>query len=207
MGANMIAKTLRFFKPNRFLRELLLLLGLDANPSLSQHEIARIADISSSMAHNYVKDFVDKGLLTIQGTTNRTMRYFVTAAGKEHIQELLPLYSEEVVHLYTLARKAVEQKLRRLYEQGLHTAILFGAAETGELVYNAAQYTPLRIIGVVDNDPGKQHRQFGALAVAPPSIIEQLHPDGVIITAFGRPDEIYQDIKYLQERGINIIRL
>ena len=203
----MLENRLRFFKPNRFLRELFVLLGFEANPRMSQHDIARIAGISSSMAHNYVKSFVDEGWITVQGETNRTMQYLVSAAGKEHAQELLTLYSADVVHLYVIAKRAFEQKLQNLYQQGLHTAVLFGAAETGELVYNAARHTPLRIVGVVDNDTAKQHLRFGELVVSPPSIIEHLRPDGVIITTFGRPEEIYQEIKHFRDQGIAIIRL
>lgn len=203
----MIESTLRFFKPNRLLREFLLLLGLEANPHMSQHEIARIAGISSSMAHNYVKYFIAKGFITVQGETNRTMQYLVSPAGKEQTHTLLSLYSAEVVQLYTLARQACEHKLQRLYQQGVRTAVLFGAAETGELVYNATQHTPLHILGVVDNDAAKQGRKFGAFTVSSPRLIEQVDPDGVIITALGRPDEIYQDIKHLEKRGIKIFKL
>jgi hypothetical protein len=34
---SMIEKSLRFFKPNRFLRELFLLLGFEQDPAMSQH--------------------------------------------------------------------------------------------------------------------------------------------------------------------------
>jgi DNA-binding MarR family transcriptional regulator len=203
----MIEKSLRFFKPNRFLRELFLLLGFAQDPAMSQHNIAKIAGISSSMVHNYVKHFIEQGFITVQGGTNRTMQYLVSAAGKERTQELLTLYSEDVVQLYVIARRAFEQKLQNLYQQGLHTAILFGAAETGELVYNAARYTPLRIVGVVDNTAAKPQALFGELAVLPPGVIEALRPDGVIITTFVRAEEIYQEIKHLQAQGIAIIRL
>ena len=165
---SMIETSLRFFKPNRWLRELFLLLGFEQNPAMSQHDIAKLAGISSSMAHNYVKYFVDTGLITVQGETNRTMQYLVTTAGKDCTRDLLAGYFEEVVHLYALAKKEFERKLLNLYRQGLHAAVLFGAAETGELVYNAARHTPLRIIGVVDNDVRKQHQKFGALEVLPP---------------------------------------
>ncbi len=203
----MIEKGLRFFKPNRPSRELSLLLGFEQNPTMSQHDIARLAGISSSMAHNYVKAFVDQGLIQIHGTTNRTMRYVVTPAGQARTQELLAQYAEEVVHLYTLAKHECARKLQNLHRQGLCNVVLFGAAATGELVYNAAQQTPLRILGVVDNDPAKHHHRFGELEVLPPSVISRLRPDGVIITAFGRPDEIYEQIRHLQDDGIQVVRL
>jgi predicted transcriptional regulator len=204
---SMIEKSLRFFKPNRFLRELCLLLGFAQDPAMSQHDIAKIAGISSSMAHNYVKHFAEAGLLTVEGETNRTMQYIVTEAGKDRTNDLLTRYFEEVVHLYALAKKEFERKLWHLYRQGLHSAVLFGAAATGELVYNAARHTPIRIVGVVDNDVHKQHQKFGDLEVLPPTVIESLRPDGVIISAFGKPEEIYTEIKHLQDKGIEVIRL
>jgi DNA-binding MarR family transcriptional regulator len=203
----MIETELYFFKPNRLLRELSLLLGFEQDPAMSQHDIAKIAGISSSMAHNYVKQFVQDALITIQGESNRTMRYVVNAAGQERSRQLLTLYTREVVHLYALARTVFEKKLCSLYHQGLHTAVLFGAAETGELLYNASLRTPLRVIGVVDNDVNKHHQKFGELEVLPPDVIEHLQPHGVIISAFGKPDEIYADIKHLESQGIRIIKL
>ena len=199
--------TLCFFKPNRLLRELLLLIGFEKNPAMSQHDIAKVAGISSSMAHNYIKNFTEEGFITVHGKTNRTMRYLVSDPGKEHMQSLLSLYTEEVVHLYALARQEIEKKLRLLYQQGLRTAVLFGAAETGELVFNSARHTPIEVIGVVDNDVNKQHQKWGGLEVMPPQVIEALRPDAVIITAFGRPEEIYTQIKHLEGRGITIVRL
>ena len=204
---SMIEKSLRFFKPNRLLRELSLLLGFEQNPAMSQHDIAKTAGISSSMAHNYVKYFVEEGLITVEGETNRTMQYLVTAAGKDRTHDLLARYFEEVVHLYALAKKEFERKLWNLYCQGVRSAVLFGAAATGELVYNAARHTPIRIIGIVDNDVSKQHQKFGELEVLSPTVIESLQPDGVIISAFGRPQEIYAEIQHLQDKGIAVIRL
>jgi hypothetical protein len=60
---------------------------------------------------------------------------------------------------------------------------------------------------VVDNDVHKQHQKFGELEVLPPTVLESLQPDGVIISAFGRPEEIYAEIKHLQDKGIEVIRL
>lgn len=196
-----------FFKPNRLLRELLLLIGFEKNPTMSQHDIARVAGISSSMANNYIKNFTAEGFITVHGKTNRTMRYLVSDTGKEHIQSLLSRYTEEVVHLYAFAKQEIEKKLNDLYLSGLQTAVLFGAAETGELVFNAARHTPVEVIGIVDNDINKQHQKFGGLEVMPPQVLEVLRPDAVIITAFGRPEEIYIQIKHLEGEGIAIVRL
>jgi predicted transcriptional regulator len=107
----MMDMALCFFKPNRLLRELLLLIGFEKNPTMSQHDIARVAGISSSMAHNYIKNFTAEGFITVHGKTNRTMRYLVSDTGKEHIQTLLSRYTEEVVHLYALAKQEIEKKL------------------------------------------------------------------------------------------------
>ena len=99
------------------------------------------------------------------------------------------------------------QRLTELAGEGIKRLVLFGAATTGELVYQAARRTPVEIAAVVDNDSTKQGTPFGHLVVLAPSAIESFTPDGVLIAAFGRPDEIYQQIKHLKEKGIEIIRL
>ena len=198
---------LQFFSTTRRWKEFWLLSLIAENAAVSQHRLGRAIGASSSMTNTYIRDFVQQGLLTASGNTNRTMRYELTPGGKKMRRQLLHLYGREVARLHTAAGQEYEKRLNELVEGGITRLVLFGAATTGELVYQAARQTTLEIVAIVDNDPVKQGKSFGHLVVMPPSAIESFAPDGVLIAAFGRPDEIYQQVRHLKEKGIEIIRL
>jgi DNA-binding MarR family transcriptional regulator len=198
---------LQFFSPTRQWKEFCLLSLIVDDPTVSQHRLGRAIGASSSMTNTYIKSFVRQGFLTVSGETNRTMRYELTGSGRKLRRQLLHLYGREVARLHTAARQEYAKRLGELAEGGVARLALFGAATTGELVYQAARQTTLCVVAVVDNDPKKQGQPFGSHVIMPPSAIESFEPDAVLIAAFGKPEEIYQQIKHLKEKGIDIIRL
>ena len=56
-------KTLRFFKPKRPLRELFLLLGLEGNSRLSQHDVAKRAGQEDGVGHGFAEKATDQAAL------------------------------------------------------------------------------------------------------------------------------------------------
>lgn len=197
---------LLFFSPTRRWKEFWLLTLIADNAALSQHRIARTIGISSAMTNTYIKDFIARGYLGTSGATNRSMRYGLTAAGRKAKRQLLHLYGREVARLHNAAREEYRKRLAELVARGLTRVVIFGAATTGELVYQAALQTAIEVLAVVDNDRSKQGQLFGPLVVQPASLLDQLSPDAVIIAAFGRPDEIYDQIKHVKQRRIAIVR-
>ena len=156
------------------------------------------------MVNNYIRELSKKELIKIKGNTNRTMNYNLTPKGFEEKMSLLVAYSLETTGLYQDAKQEFAQRLQNIYEEGIHNAVLFGAGETAEILYNASKYLDLEIIGIVDNDPDKQGTLFGNLIIQTPEFIERINPDGVIIASVGRQDEIYKQIHSLTTKGIAI---
>lgn len=201
----MLDETLQFFRPTKTLRELFTLLSLEERQHISQHELGRRIGTSSAMAHNYMKDMIGRGMITVSGDTNRSMQYAVTQKGRARLAVLMRVYSKEIARFYSIAKREVEQRLHELCNQGMTAVVLFGAAETGELVYNAAKSTRLRIVGWVDNDVMKHGLFFGDLCVGSPDTIESCRPDGVLIASSGNTDEIVRQLHHLPEKGIPIV--
>jgi len=143
-------------------------------------------------------------LISIKGKTNRTMSYNITSKGLKEKTSLLVAYTLETTGLYQDAKQEFAQKLQIIYDEGIHNAVLFGAGETAEILYNASKSKDLEIIGIVDNDPDKQGKLFGNLIIQPPGFIERINPDGVIIASVGRQDEIHAQINSLSDKGIAI---
>jgi DNA-binding MarR family transcriptional regulator len=203
----MITVALEFLRPTKVMRELFVLLSLGETQRLSQHELARKIGVSSSMANNYVKTLVGQGMVLASGHTNRTMKYAVTARGNDRVARLMSMYSREIARLYSIAKQEVEKRLLQLHVEGIKKVVLFGAAETGELVYSAAKATPIKIVGWVDNDPEKQTMRFGEIFVSSPSLIETFYPDAILIASSGKADEIRRQLHDFPQKGIAVVTL
>jgi len=59
-----------------------------------------------------------------------------------------------------------------------------------EATYRVASGVGLQVVGVVDDDPTKQGTHKGGLLVGPPSAINELEPDAVLITTLRHAEEI-----------------
>jgi len=195
---------LKFFKHSPLFKRLLILTAIEKNPHISQNILAEEIGLTSSMVNNYIRELSKKGMISIKGNTNRTMNYNLTPKGLEEKMSLLIAYTLETTGLYQDAKKEFAQKLKKIYEEGIHNVVLFGAGETAEILYSASKSLDLEIIGIVDNDPDKQGTLFGNLIIRPPDFIERINPDGVIIASVGRQDEIYEQITSLTAKGISI---
>ena len=195
---------LRFFISSPLLKKLLILSAIEKKPHISQSNLASEVGLTSSMVNNYIRDLSREELISIKGKTNRTMSYNITLKGLKKKTSLLVAYTLETTGLYQDAKQEFAQKLQRIYDEGIHNAVLFGAGETAEIIYNASKSKDLEIIGIVDNDPDKQGKLFGNLIIQPPEFIERINPDAVIIASVGRQGEIHSQIHSLRDKGIAI---
>jgi DNA-binding MarR family transcriptional regulator len=193
-----------FLKPGKLLKILHALIEIGNQPDLSQHELARRISLSSSQVNNYIKELETSGMIDMEGTTNRTIRYLLTPRGEREKASMLIDYSVDVIQLYSRVKMEFRKKLQKMSQTGFTRAVLFGAAETGEVVLAASKDTALRIVGVSDNDPRKHGTRFGDFTVIPPSQIETLGPDGIIITSFAQMNQIRDSLGFLEEKGIRV---
>lgn len=196
----------KFLCPTKRFRELNMLLLIGENPWLSQHSLGKQMGITSAMANFYMKEFIAKGMVVAEGETNRQRRYYLTLKGRRRKSKLLNAYIRDVSEIYSTCKKEFQERLSEFHRQGLRRVIFFGAAETCEIAYHAAQLAGLEIVGIVDNDPRKHHKKIGDIEISPPDFIEKLEADGVIITALGRPDEIFEQLRPLKEKGMPVKR-
>jgi predicted transcriptional regulator len=203
----MLQRKYRFIKPSREYRELSILTGIVADPFASQRALAREASISLAVLNEYLDDLVSRGLVEIEGASPRSYRYRLTPLGVQRRNELFFDVSREIIQFYGHMKSEFRRRLEEHRERGIRRVVLFGAAETGELVCTASRETSIEVVGIVDNDPAKQGRVLCGLTVAPPRDIPAMKPDAVLITSFGHMDEIHAQLKPMEERGLRIVRL
>ena len=184
-----------------------MLQAIHDEPESSQHAIGKTTRLSSSMVNNYIKRLKEEGLITISGDTNRTQSYHLTSDGQKDLRQALLHYSADIVQLYGSVKREIGRILTGFYREGIRTIVLFGAAETAEVVHLAIKETQLVMIGVVDSDVSKHNKPFNGLLIQPPAEIKQIDPDAVIITSFARQEEIFKDLKKIISKKTKIKKL
>jgi DNA-binding MarR family transcriptional regulator len=189
------------------MRRLSVLLAIHNSPRLSQHKIAQMTNLSSSMVNNYMKRLQQEGLVRMTGKTNRTQRYHLTPHGQKELFALILKYSAEVIQLYSAAKRQVAERLVRFHSEGIRSIALFGAAETAEVVHAALKDTPLTVTGIVDSNPGKQGTRFNGFVVGPPESLREMNADAILITSFARQEEIHGCIQQVLGDGVQVRKL
>lgn len=197
----------KFLTPTKDLRCLSILLAVQGDTGASQHRIAQVARLSSSMVNIYIKELQQENMITITGNTNRTQQYHLTASGKSMLMDLLLSYSAEIIRLYGASKQEIAKRLNEAARGRTCTVALFGAAETAEVVYAAIKHTSYSIAAVVDSDRSKQGKMFNGIPIEPPESLRQSNVDAVVITSFGRQEEIYADIRELLGDTMRVIKL
>jgi DNA-binding MarR family transcriptional regulator len=196
-----------FLSPTKKYRRLSALQAIHGDPNISQHAIARLTHLSSSMVNNYIKIFQKEGLIRVTGKTNRTRRYHLTTRGHEELITLLITYSAEIIQLYGAAKHQLAKRLQGFSASGIEKIILFGAAETAEVVHAALKEAPLQIVGVIDSDPMKQGMPFNGLKIQAPEALKDLTADAIVITSFGKQEEINKSIRRIMDNEVKVIKL
>jgi FlaA1/EpsC-like NDP-sugar epimerase len=159
------------------------------------------------MVNNYIKELHEDRLIKITGHTNRTQRYHLTPSGREVLISSLLSYSSEIIQLYGGAKRQLSKRLQRIHEEGIRTVALFGAAETAEVVLAAIRETPLRVTAVMDSDEAKQGKPLNGLIIQKPESLSRIDVDAVVITSFGRQEEIHDAIRRRVGDEIRVVRL
>jgi DNA-binding MarR family transcriptional regulator len=187
----------KYISPTKLTRCLSVLLSIHKTPDASQHKIAKHSNLSSSMVNNYIKQLKQDNFITIEGETNRTLSYHLTPQGKNKLNEALLSFSIEIMQLFSFVKHEIAQILQGFYEEGIRTLVLFGVAETAEVVFAAIKRTPLVVIGTVDSDMSKHGTSFNGFVIQPPEKITQIKPDAVLITSFSKQEEIHDCIRQI----------
>ena len=121
---------------------------------------------------------------------------------------MFSVYSSETIQLYSALKSAILAKLTPLRRAGLTKIVLFGAAETCEVLLSAIQDEPFEIAALLDNDPAKHGRVFHGHVISPPEVLESLRCQAVVIATFGQHEEIHAQIAPVcREKGLEIVRL
>lgn len=210
-GENRIVKQLisegNYLKPSKNTRILAMLDALSIDCGLSQFELGKRLSLSGAMVNQYLRQMQADGLVEYEPVNGKSYRYQLTERGVARRRRMLADYSSETVRIYTTVKEFIRERLSPLSEAGLLRLALFGASETCEVVLSTLQDSPFKVVALVDNNSNKYGQLFHGYVVSSPVLMEQLDFDAVVITSFGRQDEIYAQVEPLaRKKGIDIVR-
>lgn len=189
------------------LNELNLLHCVASDPNITQAELARRCDLSVAMVNNYMKDLCAAGLLEYHRRSSKNISYHLTAAGAARVEAIDQELLQEMLDFFVMAKERVRNLVLSQLPPGPLRVVLYGFDDLATIAFHALDSGTVRIVGVCDDDPERIGREWCGREVSNPSQIRYLAPDAVVICNRERADEIYRGLRYLQERGIRLVRL
>src|SRR3972149_5291879 len=198
---------LKFLKPSPKLRELILLLHIEKNSNVAQSRLASYVHLAPSMVNKYLKEFVSKKIIKTRGSNKKDMTYHITESGLAYLHQLFSTFMDETLTLHRETKTEYRSRLQRYYNDGVRRIVFYGSADLAQISFNAVEEIGYEVIGVVDSDFSRHGKSFAGRRIEPPSMIEKIKPDAVLIASFANREKIYQSISHLEKKGIRIISL
>jgi len=100
-----------------------------------------------------------------------------------------------------------ESVLRKLSIKGEKNIVLYGAGDTARIAFDVANSLGLNILAFADSNREKWGKRFLDHVIISPEEIVSAKPQAVAITSYGYQEEIYEDIKHLNQEGIEVVKL
>ena len=199
----------KYYHPSKHARVLAILDSLAQDSQVSQNELGRRANLSGAMVNQYLKELVDNEYIQYERINGKSFRYLLTDQGENIRRTMFSSFSSETVQIYTALKNSIMSRLSALKSQGIKKLALFGASETCEVVLQALRAKgDFEVTALVDNDPAKHGSSLCGYIISPPQILEAAKPQAVVITSYGRQEEILRQLlPYRDKQHVEIVRL
>lgn len=189
------------------LNQLNILKEVAADAHITQAELAKRCSLSVAMVNNYMKELCRMGLMEYHRRTIKNVTYHLTPEGEAELESLRRELFKKMVDMFANAKEHIRQRILSQSPTKLQRVVLFGCGDLAQLAFLALERTDVRILGICDDNIETIGGEFCGREVLNSSQIRFLAPDAVIIADAQRADAIYQDLKFLLNHGIGIIRL
>ena len=184
-----------FYKPGEPLRDLQFLKELEQNPNVSQRELSHKLDIALGVTNACLKKMIRRGWIKIKKIPPRRIGYYLTPHGFAEKSKLTYRFLSNTIHQYTATKKDITEKLLSLQGAGIKRIAFFGASDEMEIAYVTLAGVKLELVGIVDDDPAKQNRQFFDFVIGSPEMLLHWNPDAVLITSVEARDRIRKQLE------------
>lgn len=184
---------MKFFSPTSRLKELLLLEHIENNPDTTQKKIAEIIGGAASMVNVYIDNLEEKKYMKRDYKSAKVVYYNITPQGVKRKNYLAITYLQELLELYRLAERNVENFLSNLECKGYKNILLYGAGEVAETILGIIKGRtdkPLRVLALVDDNKDRQGKKLLGYNIVSREEISKYKHDCIVITSYTFEDNI-----------------
>ena len=173
-------------------KSLQILDELSSNDSLTQRDLSKRLGIALGLVNSYVKNLVAKGFITIKAIPPKRYAYYLTPKGFAEKTRLTYDLLHDYTRIYREARKNLKQLFHDLQQNGTKRIVFAGADEVAEIAYITLQETKLVLAATIDSE--MTGKKFFNMHIHPFHTIHDIHYDCVVVTAYIRKNQIFQEL-------------
>jgi DNA-binding Lrp family transcriptional regulator len=179
----MVIKDLSIFKPSEKIRDLRLLEELERNPVISQRELSHKFNIALGVTNACLRRMVRKGWIQIRELNRKRIGYYLTKRGFLEKSKLTFNLVTGIVQHYSDLKKVIGDRLLEMQVDGVKRVVFYGVSDEMEVAYITLQGVDLKLVGIVEDDEKFIARIILGYELEPVSRINELRPDGILITS------------------------
>ena len=194
------------FRPPEEIRELNLLQELEKNPKTSQRELSHKFGIALGVTNACLKRMARRGWIRITGLNHRQIAYNLTPRGiAEKTKLTFQLISWTVQH-YSSLKRTIERTFLEMQNDGVRRVVFYGVSDEMEVAYITLQGVNLQLVGIVEDEERFSSSIVLGYELEPVSRIQELKPDGVLITSLMDRDRRVEKLRSLLGTGDVCVR-
>jgi hypothetical protein len=138
-----------------------------------------------------------RGWIRITNLDHRRIGYNLTPKGfAEKAKLTLHLISWTVRHYSTL-KDLIGERLLEMQNKGVERIVFYGVSDEMEVAYITLQGINLKLVGIVEDDEKLKPQIIFGHEVEPVNRIQELNPQGVLITSLERCDQREERLRTL----------
>jgi DNA-binding MarR family transcriptional regulator len=115
--------------------DLEILSHIDANPDITQADLATKLDVAVGSVNWYIKRLVNKGYIKVTQMQRRRLRYLVTPKGLVEKTRLTKEFMQMSLHWYRVTRAESQQLLAQVKAAGYNAVCIQGDDDLAEIIY------------------------------------------------------------------------
>lgn len=180
---------------------------MERHKNVSQRRLAEYLGMAVSLVNRLIRELLDGGYVDVVDRGVRPYAYDVTAEGRTYLRRLSYEHYRSVLGSYRELQERIQEKLRRIRDDGVRRMVCYGGGDMMEATYPLGRALGLDVVGVVDDDPGKQGTRRDDLVVQPRAAIEEMEPDVVLITTLRYTAEIRERMPEGVRGSVRVVEL
>lgn len=184
-----VPKDKAFPRESEDLRDLRVLEAIEANPRVSQRELASSLGVAVGIANACIHTLVRKGSVKIRGENNRSLTYHLTKQGVLQKSRLAVEWTRNTINFYAHARQMVSEEIAVLVAAGARMLVVYGSRELAEIaIVVAGDYPDVRIVGAIRAEGEPERAAVVGVPVGGLDLLQEVRPDAILICSEPDPD-------------------